>query len=298
MHRHLITVAFAALTALPAVSQASFVQATFNDLTVGSIYGQTGGTGFASGSTWTTNASSSVIRVVAGNLSAPASTNFALTQTDGSPRSTEAYNTTPVERIRSRALESSMTGTVWISFLINVANSGETAGISLNSPAGFTQFSLRPALFASGTSLIYDPDRTDQIGTGEEAVSANSIFTLGMDALVLARLTIKSDEPSTLDAWVNPTLIADGFLPTPTLSIASVGIANTVTGNFDNLTFLDRIAIGATSTSSSSGGNLDLLTLSNNANGAFEVTGVNVAVPEPAAISLLGLLPALSRRRR
>lgn len=283
--------------AMPA--SAAFVQATFNDLNTGSLNGQAGGTGFSGN--WA--GSSGIPRVVGIDLTAPASTHFALTQT-GNARSIDEVGTVNptgtvpnVDRQRSRALATPLNGTIWLSFLVNSTSSAtEVAGIGLNTPGGTSTFNDYPTLLAIGTDLVYNSNRSINpraaVTTFVPVVAAGVVPATG-DSLIVARIFLDPAGilPSRLDAWVNPDLTN---MPAPQLTVNALEEIDPSFTKWNPVTAISRIAVGGTATPAG-GGNVDFLTLSNGADAFYDVTGV----PEPTAATLAGaLVLGLARRNR
>ncbi|MDZ7616623.1 MAG: hypothetical protein U1E05_06435, partial [Patescibacteria group bacterium] len=236
-----------------------YVRIDFNDMSAGNVNGQAGGMGFTG--TWTTPVNPSQpsyhIAAVAGDLVAPASTNFKLTQS-GTAQSLQGIgNDVSVDKT-SRTLTTPLTDTVWFSFLMQPTEGG-LGGIDLNSGR----------IIAVGSSFNTYLDGHD--------TSTGSVFTnYGTTYLVLGRLDIDAGTGGEdhLRLWVNPdvTLGPDGLVTPTHQDLATNWIT---TGSVDTL----RIETYA----GSAGGatpRIDLITLSSGPNAYFNVTGV----PEPSAM--------------
>lgn len=236
-------------------ASAGAVIADFNDNTTGPLgafnpgEGQGGGLGFLTDDVW---ANTGTIEVIAGDLTAPAATNYAVTQS-GTQQSTQGTFTGG--RHTTRAVESPLSGTVWFSFLLNQPTIDSRGGITFNQNASAPG---NPRIVATGTEL--------RLGLGPTLQAAGAgadLLTLGESALILGRLTIDSTGlAETLDVWVNPDVSGDAStLPAPdtTLSEETPSLDSGIT----------RVGIQSYS-ADTQGGIVDSLRLSDNAN-AFEV---------------------------
>ena len=83
MSWHRVTITTLVWCFLTSVAFAQVVTVDFNDISQGDLAGQGGGSGWMGGSTFTSTGQD-VINVVAGDLTPPVFTNYALTQT-GTP---------------------------------------------------------------------------------------------------------------------------------------------------------------------------------------------------------------------
>ena len=112
---------------------APYVRVDFNDMSAGDVNGQAGGMGFTG--TWTTRVNEAEptyhIDTVSGDLVAPASTNFRLTQS-GTAQSLQGMNNNYTVDKATRSLTTPLTDTVWFSFLLEPCDGGR-GGIDLNS---------------------------------------------------------------------------------------------------------------------------------------------------------------------
>jgi hypothetical protein len=264
---------------------ATTVRTDFNDLTPGQLPNQGGGTGFAPASTW---AGGTGPAVVTGDLTAPASTNFALTQS-GTPQRLQAPNGVMSGQGQDyRAPAATLTGDVWFSFLVNPASANSRGGIGFSTGATSTD----PRVLSVGSTLYvgYGSATTTPVGP----IQIANKFTVGQTSLVLGNIRINDNGTNDrLRVWVNPNVA--GFdpsaPPTPDVNTATLdqfgnGLGNVSVSSYTN----------ATDTAS---GIVDLVSVSDGANAFFDVTGVN-PVPEPGSLGLLGLAAAslLTRRRR
>ncbi len=281
------TIAFVVVALLGAllhdVAHADLVVADYNDLTPGVQQGQFGGTGLSAADDWS---GTGTIDVISGDLTAPASTGYALTQS-GTPLSIMGDFSNG--RQNPRDLASPMTGnTVWFSYLVQNQSDASRGGIGFNG-SGYTP--TEPRIQTAGTSLYFDGNTV-----------ANQ-FTAGETALVLGRITVDDavNADDTWDIWVDPDVSGGiGGLPAPTLSVDEDYVDAAGITRLRNISYYFG-----------SGGNqgaiVDMVRLSDNAGaqGFADVTGVlpgTQIVPEPTSIAiwtLLGLcLAGYGYRRR
>lgn len=265
---------------------AAVVYANFNDNAAGGLgsftagAGQEGGSGFLAGDVW---ANTGTISVVGGDLSAPAGTNYALTQS-GTPQSAQGGFSSGRQTTRATATTMATASDLWFSFLLNQPTENSRGGITLNqnasAPANFR-------IVAAGNEVRVG------LGITLEGVGAGTPITTGSNNLLLGQLTINPAGDETINFWLNPD-VSGGIagLPVPDSTLAEN--ADTLDGG------ITRVGIQSYS-SDGQGGIVDSLVFSDDANAdqAFaDVTGITV-VPEPSAIvlSLLSTLALLRRRR-
>jgi hypothetical protein len=280
------TVAAAAgilLIPFASAARATLVRADFNDNTAGQLQGQGGGSGFAASSTW---AGATGPAVVAGDLTAPASTHYALAQTAGTAQSLQAASTVTASAGQdNRAPAATLAGTVWFSFLVDPASSNARGGIGFNT-TGAT--SADPRVLSVGTTLYVGYGGATTTPPGPITVSNQ--FTVGQTSLVVGRIIINDNGSNDrISVWVNPdvTALASASPPTPAVDTATLDQFGTG---------LSQVTVSSyTGTSGTASGIVDAVRLSDSPTAQTDVTGV----PEPAAagafaLSALGLLP---RRR-
>lgn len=256
----------ACLLALSAsqVLHAGTVIADFNDLAPGDLNGKTGGTGFAA-SPWINNSAGiaeTFIDVVAGDLAAPAGTNYALLQT-GTPQG--AQNTNGGTSLQTRTLATPLTGdTIWFSFLLNqpTASPNVTTG-------------SRGGICFNQATTLHDPGNPRIMGlgsqltawlTGNNDVVVNNAFTAGTTAFVLGRILVSDAGNETLSMWLNPNVNALGT-PTATHSGA----------NWIGATGITTVSVQ--SYGGSNGGIVDAFRISDDADAYSQVTGSTI--PDP-----------------
>ena len=256
-------------------ARATLVIADYNDLSLGLQTGQFGGTGLSATDDWS---GTSTIDVISGDLTAPAGTNYALTQSGPARSIRGTYSNTHNEgRQNTRDLALALTGdTVWFSFLVQNQGTKSHGGISFNTSSCYP---ANPRVETRGTSLYVNGTKV-----------ADGVFTEDVTALVLGRITVNDGDDNTWDIWVDPDV-----------SGGESGLGAT-TATVDNSNYID--AAGITSLGNIShhewgaAGDaiVDMVYLSGGPNGFADVTGV----PEPASavLLLLGLPLVIGRRRR
>ncbi|MBI1370812.1 MAG: hypothetical protein GC162_19435 [Planctomycetes bacterium] len=250
---------------LPSLALGSTVQITFNDLSAGNLNGQAGSSGFANNWAGSTNP-----QVIAGDLAAPGSTNFALTQSGTAQSLRGDANTSSAD---SRTFTTAMTGNVWFSFLL-IPVSGARGGIEFNPTYGTGG--------NSGFRIISVDNNLRLIGSTDNAF--NGVFTLNTTHLVLGNLIINTAGNDDLKVWIDPDV---NNLGAPTATLNSINIITTS---------ITTLGVESYRSGGTVGGNVDLITLSNDPTARQLVTGVPAPAALPAGLALLALTAA--RRRR
>lgn len=267
----------ALLLAMGVDARAGLVVANFNDLTAGTINGQAGGTGFTGNWTGSTGGT-----VFAGDLS---SANYNEPQTGTALRYRNANSTGLRQNFRTPTA-STLTNTVWFSFLAMAETTGDRAGLSINAATG-TPFADPGTVYAyfTGDTLNYS------FGTG----TANTLAAaapLASTALVVGKLTISSSGADGIQLWVNPDLIANPDITT----ITPVYSSNAV-DFLSSITTLGAVA-ARRDTGTSGGGDVDSIRFSdgggNSAQAYYDVTGI----PEPSSLLCITSLAGIALLRR
>jgi hypothetical protein len=268
-----MTVVIIALLAIPLhnVAHATLIIADSNDLTLGGQNAQAGGTGFTG--TWT---ATGTIDVIGGDLSAPVSTGYALTQSGTAQSIRGDHN---AARQNHRALATALTGdTVWFSLLLQNQADTSRGGISFN---GNTFSPSNPRIQSTGKTLFVNG-----------STASGDVFVAGQTALVLGRITVADVGNDTFEVWVNPD-VSGGE--------AGLGIATgSNTGAYFGAGGINRIGNISYGHNSNAGAIVDMIYLSDGPNAFADVTGIT-AIPEPSTALLLGwgcLGLALMKRRR
>lgn len=264
MTRQLIQLTFA--TAI--LSQAAYagsVTADFNDLIAAPLGSASPGSGQMGGFGWLTNdewANTDTLTIIANDLVAPAATGFAVTQS-GTAQSVQGNSTGG--RQTTRALDVPLTGTVWLSFLLNQPTIDSRGGITFNQNIAAPG---NPRIVATGTEV-----RLGLAGNLQGAGAGANLLTLGETALILGRLTIDATgNPEVLDVWINPDLSggADG-LPVPDTTLSEEDT------RFDG--GITRVGVQSYS-ADNQGGIVDSLRLSDESNGFTIVTSDVQLLPD------------------
>lgn len=279
---------------------AAVVVADFNDLNLGGLRsgdGQPGdsGTGFGD-AFWSTN--TGVPRIVAGNLTAPAATNYAVIQS-GNARSFQSTSYTiadATDRRQARTVAVPLTGVVWFSFLVNNSAADRTAGIDFNTATSNLGTAIGSRIVIEGTTLRV------LNATNVESASIPSAVMLGQTALVVGRIEIGTSPVTAgndiVNLWINPAL--DGN--SSNLGAAIWGSNNTnFLGSASSISILGLQSYSTLTGSGQNGGVLDGVRFSDGVNGYYDVTGIS-SIPEPSSFAALAgaavLIGAgLSRRR-
>lgn len=274
----------AVLGALPL--SAAVVVADFNDLALGDLrssnVNQPGdsGTGF-SDAYWATN--TGVPRIVAGDLSAPSGTNYAVTQA-GNARSFQSTSYTindATDRRQGRTLATPLSGVVWFSFLVNNTATDRSAGLDFNVPTSNVGTTTVSRIVIEGTTL-----RVLNAGAVESASIGNAIM-LGQTALVVGRIEIGASGVTAgndvVNLWINPVL--DGNPGNMGTSIWGSNNTNFL-GSASSISILGLQSYSTLTGSGQNGGILDSVRLSDGANGYFDVTGIS-PIPEPSTVAAL-----------
>lgn len=280
---------------------ATVVIADFNDLAFGDLrssnINQPANTGTGFGDPyWAVN--TGVPRVVAGDLSAPAATNYAIAQA-GNARAFQSTNYTIADasdRRQARTLATSVGGVVWFSFLINNAAADSAGGIDFNTATSTFGTSVGSRIVITGTTL-----RVINAASVESAAIAD-VVALGQTALVVGRIDIGGSPVTAgndvLNLWVNPVLTG---MPGD-LGAATWGSNNTnFLGTATSISILGLQSYSTLTGSGQNGGVLDSVRLADGADAYQDVTGA-AAIPEASTgglvLGVAALAGATLRRRR
>lgn len=282
----LITILVSASAGFGFTTVADFNSVPTVPTTLNTSPANTTGTGFAGGSVWNSG-STTLVDVVADDLSAPAGTNYDRPQSTGSgPRKVELEFSTasPFTGTNSRAvgrdLEATVnSGTAWISFLINnpTGANGSLAAVSFNNSSSNLSLGISMLIGGGSDGKLYFSGN----GMGGTVTSVDNAITADSDNLILARLDFDSN---LVDIWANPDVDALG-----TADIAGAAIASSVT------TGLDRLTVGGNNNAF-----IDNLLFSNDSDAYFQVTGSTIPESSTVAVllSAIALGFAILRRRR
>ncbi len=238
---------------------ATFVQIDFNELDYGQLRDQpAGGTGLTG--FWAGNSANA--QVGDGNLTAPAGTNFNLTQSPGNKRA--QFSLTGNDRQQWGNFATPLYGTIWGTFLVN-NNNGGRAGIGINT-LNTSDFGTAPRLLVDGTDFMF-------ITNSNTRTVATGVVPTDGDSLILFKTVFVPEERTqiTIDAWINPNLLQP--LPAPHVSAISThpGILPWLDGTDDGFY---RVAPGGwRPTGSPLNALVDFITLSDGPNAFTDVTG-------------------------
>jgi hypothetical protein len=239
----------ACLLSVGNVAHALVVRADFNDMNTGDMReraGQPAGTGIGFGEDYWI-ADTSAVQVRDRDLTPPPETQYALMQT-GNPRLVQSTNSAPRQQARQVALP--MDGVVWFSFLVKRVSASSAAGIGFNR----SDYSIgNPNILAVEDKLVID-----YAGSSDDVV-VPGVFTTGETALVLGKIEVNAGDAGEdyVTVWVNPE-VTDPRDPMVKHKEADfVG---------DAISYLNVISYNS--------GEIDMVMLSNETGGYFDVTGV------------------------
>ncbi|HEY0946873.1 MAG TPA: hypothetical protein VGD81_16450 [Opitutaceae bacterium] len=215
--------------------QAATAAADFNDLALGPLMANQknsqpadSGTGFKSPH-WLSG--SGVPRIVAGDLTPPASTRYSLKQ-PGTPRSFQAtsYNLEgPTDRRQGRPLAEKLTGTVWFSFIVKNADATQAAGIDFNvAPQNFSIPTASRVVIEGSTLRVFNSGSV-------QSVEVPDTVPLGKAALIVGCLDVAGSPTNpgndALRLWVNPVLGGEpASLGKPTVNLGNTSFVGSAKG--------------------------------------------------------------------
>lgn len=222
----------------------------------------------------------SVIVTTAGDLVAPASTGYNITQSVvTAARSVTGTSTATRRQNRDTG---GMTGDIWMSWLMAPSADGRI-GLNLNGSVKGFNGADNVRIIALGSSFnVYGP------GTNAQT----NVFIADETVLILGLLQMDSSgTDDRLRLWVNPTVsLGETDVLTNQAPLHDLVLDDAIMGSS-----LDTVGVVAYSATSNPG-RLDNLRLSNDTNGFGAVTGI---VPEPGVSGLLLVgVAGLAVRRR
>lgn len=261
---------FISLTLSP-VASAGLVRVDFNDLSVAPLLTQGGGTGLSG--TW---AGTGTLNVLNEDLAAPTSTNFALTQSGNTRNMRGDFDGSRADK---RSLSFALTDNeMWFSFLLRQEGTESRAGIEFN-----------PTLSGTGVSGF----RVVGVGSSLRVIGAGgdfellSAFDLGQTALVLGQINVADVGNETLSIWIDP-------------DVEALGAADAVVSdrNFIGTSGLTALGVESYRSGGTSGGTVDLISISDRSRAYLDVTGLPAPAALPAGLLFLASIAARRRRRR
>ena len=206
--------------------------ADFNNLAAGDLPGQDSGAG------WGAWSGSTDIDLIAGDLVAPAATNYHV-KTAGTPLSVKGPSSSN-QTVATSTLDAPLTANeIWFSFLVNPQSTGSPwarGGINLNSSS--------PRILAVESNLRL-------IGGGGD-VAVPGQFVAGQTALVLGRMTVSDTGDDTVQVWVNPDVslgvaglgAAAGTLTRPLVGAAGITSVAIESYGVNGQGIVDQVVIG------------------------------------------------------
>ena len=183
------------LCTMASFSWGQLVDVDFNDLLPGDLAGQGGGSGWLGGSTFTSTNDSRLIEVVPGDLSAPLSTNYAISQ---SGTGQHALGTAgAVAYYRDLATATGADDDIWFSFIAQLGDldangdsSGRT-GITIDTSASNVGRFLMRGISGGNMEIFREG------GSVDYPLDSNPF-------LVVGRLELDSAGADTISWWYNP----------------------------------------------------------------------------------------------
>lgn len=192
------------LIILVLAAEGTTIAADFNDMTAGTLTGQAGGTGFDT-NLW--SVSTSIVKIQAGDLTAPAGTGYAITQTGTAQSVIGEHATADRRQARKTEVMNGDGEAIWFSFLVLNTNSTHVTGLDFrNATTATTPDFISPMVLVSGMDL-------EVYGVNGLVASASNKVTLNEAALVVGKLLLNgTSEAETLSLWINPTLTSQAAL--------------------------------------------------------------------------------------
>ena len=246
------------------IAHAQVVDANFNDVLIGDLASQSGGSGWAGGSSYTSTGGT--INVVAGDLLAPASTNYALSQTGTAQH--VAGSGGSVAYYRDLANPYGSSDSVWFSFIAQITDadaslvSGGRTGLTIDTTANNVGRLLMRGISGTGAG---DPGIADMEIFRAGGGGSND-YDLDLDPfLVVGRLDLNPTGNDELSWWYNPDV---------TTLDPNVPDESFFGRNWDSDNGISTFGVQVYGNGTDEG-RIDALRFSNNgATGYFDVTGV------------------------
>jgi hypothetical protein len=260
MKRTIPLVLLLLLSLLAVNVHAATVLLDFNDADLGDLPGQ-----FALGTGTTGNWDAATdIDVIAGDLTAPGSTNYAVTQS-GTAQSIQGQTGSNARQANVQ-LSTALTGdTIWGSFLLNLNGSTSgRGGITLNPTIDDTTPN-DPRIFALGADF-----QAWLTGDNGAEINIGSSISASETALILFQIDFNPTGNDTLNLWVNPDVT--------NLGTASTNSSTDFLGA-GGITHLGILSYNGNAPI------IDNVRLSDDADAFNQVT----AIPEPSSLFLVGV---------
>ncbi|MBN1846447.1 MAG: hypothetical protein JW810_12230 [Sedimentisphaerales bacterium] len=270
MKTRFLILAFSGLFLLASAptARALFVRDDFNDKPANDLLRyKAGGIGWRTPGAWSQDESgaqggTNSILVYADELELPAGSGYGLTQT-GIDKVVRGTGTNARQDVRAVG-DPNLVGTVWFSFLVRNESSGSRGGITLNNAV--TSYNpVDPRITSAGHQF-----KLLLSGVGGTDVTVDNVFAAGRTSLVVGRIDIDdAGGNERVRVWVDPVLTSLGA-PLADVADANFGMN------------IHSVGVMTYYSGSSPAGSLDMLVLSDAANGRWEVTGFSGAYdPSP-----------------